>query len=135
MPLDANIARAMTLTLHFADSELARIEPTPEGCRLVLSAALVRTASGDGWVRGLAVRLSGCQPTAADLAALPPGRLYSGEVRHAGVVLRQLPVPCDLAGPLTLTLEGPHHTALVLTAQHLAVALPPGSAVHDILAC
>lgn len=135
MPLDANIARAMTLTLHFADSELARIEPTPEGCRLVLSAALVRTATGDGWVRGLPVMLDGCHPTAAEIAALPPGRLFDAELRHAGGVLRQLPLPGNLQGPLTLTLAGPHHTELVLQAQRLRVALPPGSVVHDVLAC
>lgn len=133
----------MTHTLHFADSELARIEPTPTGCCLVFSAARVRAGQagaiggegGDGWVRGLRLQLDDCHPTVADCAALPPGRLQAGELRQGPQVLAALALPAALNGPLTLTLTGPFHSELRLQAGGLRVALPPGAPVHDALGC
>lgn len=123
------------LTLHFADSEFARIEPAPGGCTVVLAAALVRGPRGDGWVRGLRLHLSGEPPGEAERQALLPGRLHAGELRHGGGVYRQLPLPCELLGSLALVLHGPHHTELVLRAQGLTIEQPPEALVHDTLAC
>jgi hypothetical protein len=97
-----------------------------------------------GHLTGLTLRLRGVvRATDADALAWSPdaaledamGTLSGGEVRHADQVWRALPLPCNVNGPMTLSLRFRAGPEWVWQGQGLAIEAEANSRFFESYAC
>lgn len=101
------------------------------------SAASVKREGVWGHVKPLTLRLMGATPTQGSDACLKDamGAVLEGEVRHAGHVMRALPLPCQLTDVVTLSLRFRGGPAWLWKGQSLHTALGADSRFAESYAC
>ena len=130
------------LTVHFHDSEVARIERDGHALDVVFSAArATRPAPGggpeeQGYALGLRLRLTGvisCTPPQGCIGRLVGGGLSAGDVPQASILLPALPFEWSCQTEVAMVFgQGAHWSARALK---LTFLWPGEQRFHESLAC
>jgi hypothetical protein len=118
----------MNESLELHDSELAEIEWRGDALVLTFAPAYVHRSptlpgeSATGWLETAIVVL--LRATLHSTLPALPWALSDGSFHHgAGVYMNLIPVPTNLAGPITVDLQGSDSSTLTITAETLSIAL------------